>query len=466
MRILKHLPIFSLLFFAISCAKLHEHPIDKESITSEVKEDNVVSLNDIIQFAALKSPITKSGMRADYSIDAYKGRDQDTLMYIVNYGNGDGWVIVSADNRTPPILAESDNGYFFLDEQNGGLMVWMDMLATNMARVISSEDDGLSFTKEEIALNRSFWTGKKSRGGGGILPPGFGTDEGFWQVSTTTETEIVDECEHMTPHWDQEEPYNQYCPLKNDGSGLRAPAGCVALAGSELLYYLHQKFGLPSQMVSSAYCYGDIDSYSRSFTNATSTVWATMDTLYNGPSASNLPEAVMIGFIGNLTGMNYRNEYSWTFPSRVRTEVLEPSGYSVSHDIYSESIVQTNLINRLPLFVTATNMLIPVDFDIHCFLIDGYKVTRTKYTHHYHWVPGAPIPINKGGDDHADYTTISYSDPIITSIKMNWGWRSQWYIPPANDGWYSLTAGWVVNNGGEYDYNYNIYLNYGFAPAL
>lgn len=64
MRILKHLPIFSLLFFAISCAKLHEHPIDKESITSEVKEDNVVSLNDIIQFAALKSPITKSGMRA------------------------------------------------------------------------------------------------------------------------------------------------------------------------------------------------------------------------------------------------------------------------------------------------------------------------------------------------------------------------------------------------------------------
>ncbi|MBS7290460.1 MAG: Spi family protease inhibitor [Bacteroidales bacterium] len=29
----------------------------------------------------------------------------DTLMYVINFANGNGWKIISADTRTPSILA-------------------------------------------------------------------------------------------------------------------------------------------------------------------------------------------------------------------------------------------------------------------------------------------------------------------------------------------------------------------------
>lgn len=44
-----------------------------------------------------------------------------------------------------------------------------------------------------------------------------------------------------------------------------------------------------------------------------------------------------------------------------------------------------------------------------------------------------------------------------TSIKINWGWESQWCYPFYNEGWYSLTADWVIDDGGAgFNYNYNV----------
>ena len=39
--------------------------------------------------------------------------------------------------------------------------------------------------------------------------------------------------------------YNIYCPLKSDNF-WHAPAGCVAIAGAQILYYLNHKFGVPA----------------------------------------------------------------------------------------------------------------------------------------------------------------------------------------------------------------------------
>ena len=440
---------------------------------STVNENGVctVSLRDVIQ--VVENDISKTKVSSsNYSIEVYTAnRDKDTLMYIVNYGSGNGWKIFSADRRTPSVLAESNTGAFILDSSNGGQMAWIDRMAVDMQRVKAATDDELGFSDEEIMLNKAIWSGNTPR----ILdPPSLDDDEGFWEVTTTSETEVLYEKEHLTPHWDQDEPYNQYCPLQSNNSVDRAPAGCVAVAGAEVLYYLHTKYGLPSQMVSSAYCNGDVNNYSRGFSVPTTSVWASMDTTYNGSSYSNLPEAILIGFIGHLTGMNYHNTYSWTFPSQLKTNVFNEFGYSCYDGDYSESMVQTNLSNNLPVIVTASNLLIPADFNIHCFVIDGYRITRVKFTHHHHWVPGGLLPPPGGGksglpksnpNGHADYTTYSYSSPSITKIKINWGWSSQWGTTPLNDGWYSLTAGWTVTNGGTYDYNYNFYTIHDFAIA-
>ena len=44
-------------------------------------------------------------------------------MYVVNFANGNGWKIISADTRTPSILAEGDYGSFSLNNASPSVNV-------------------------------------------------------------------------------------------------------------------------------------------------------------------------------------------------------------------------------------------------------------------------------------------------------------------------------------------------------
>lgn len=67
--------------------------------------------------------------------------------------------------------------------------------------------------------------------------------------------------------------------------------------------------------------------------------------------------------------------------------------------------------------------------------------------------------------EYEPYYTYSQTTPQITQIKINWGWWTQWGYNHLNDGWYSLTANWVVTNGSTYSYNYNVSTIYDIAVA-
>ena len=291
-------------------------------------------------------------------------------------GNGQGWKILSADARTPALLAEGETGAFSLEDGNDGVRLWMDCLAEDMANIRNLPSSMLNFSEEDINNNLAFWSIESS-----LLTPRE-IIQGNWVVQTTVDTLVYEVVEHMVPRWDQWGDYNHYCPFKSDGSGSRAPAGCVALAGSEVLYYLHNKLGVPATMVSEGYCTGDVNNYSRSFSSPNSTIWNDMDTLYHYPGTLvyPYPEALLVGFVGSLADMNYNNDYSWTLPAKLRTQVFEPLGISCSHGSYNENIVKASLDAKMPVIVTASDMLIPLDFEIHCFVIDGFKKTYLKKT--------------------------------------------------------------------------------------
>lgn len=116
----------------------------------------------------------------------------------------------------------------------------------------------------------------------------------------------------------------------------------------------------------------------------------------------------------------------------------------------------------MPVIVTASDLLLPIDGNIHYFVIDGYRTNRTEYTHHHYFV--WDVPPSEPYIPYEDYMTTSLSPATFTSIKINWGWWTQWSSTPVNDGWYTLTGNWVVTNRGEtYDYNHNLKMMYGFA---
>jgi hypothetical protein len=429
------------------------------TIVSAPDSDCFISVEQIKSYIARTRPDTKNGGELDYTIKPYGGSADNPLLYIVNYGESNGWQILSSDSRTPAIVAEGETGYFSLEEGSPAVQVWLDCMATDMANVRCAGDEDLVFTAEEIAAHKSVWG---ARPGVRVLP---GDENGHWEVTTTTEWCLAEEIEHMTPHWAQGEPYNTYCPLKSNSSTERAPAGCVAIAAAEVLYYLHNHLGVPASMVDYGYCVGDINNYSRYFSGSSTGIWSQMN--YNHQTYGADAEALMIGHIGGIISMNYQNEYAWALPDNIRTNLFPAYGITCSQGAYEQNYVRNNLGNHMPVIVTASDLLIPINFDIHCFVIDGFRKTYTKYIHYHYWVPGEPDPWNPKyppGFDHNPYYTYTYSTPTVSSIKINWGWASQWGDSPLNDGWYSLIADWVVNDGtSTYSYNHNVNMIYNIA---
>lgn len=455
-----------LIVFLVFTALLGSCNKDKALVSSNTikpikseKSETFVSWESINEYASRNNPRARSNERLGYTINPVIGERSDTLMYIINYGNGDGWKIISADNRTPAIIAESENGSFTLDSENHSVNVWIECIANDISIIRQTGNDSLNFDEEEILANQSFWTpNHRSQ----PLEP---DPDGYWTESITSEIIVVEAVEHMTPHWDQDTPYNRYCPLNSSDTTKRAPTGCVATAGAEVLYYLHDHLGVPSTMVSQGECVGDINNYYRHFYDENTSIWASMDTNYVSTLSPPYAEALMMGHIGALMGMNYHNSYSWIYPARLRTHVFGPMGISCSHGSYDAAIVKSSLNNGLPVIVTASNLLIPLDFDIHCFVIDGYKKTYTKYKHHHYFIPYDPEMVLPPGV-YESYDTYTYSSTDITAIKINWGWSSQWRsVDPLNDGWYTLTDDWntLDGQGHEISYNYNREMIYGFS---
>ena len=458
--------VSTLLCFTLSCSK--EGLLPKEGSSLSKGHSYVVSSKDIADILYRDMAPSRTTDTNSFEIQPYCQEESDTLLFIVNFKNG-GWRIYSSDKRTPAIIAEGEKGYFSFEDGSPAVLSWIDCMASDIARVRRASDKDLLFTEEEISANKNYWSSPKSvTFQGDTIPIIPLIPSGHWEERISSTTEECGRVNHLTPMWDQGSPYNECCPNSVNLPGEKALAGCVPLAGSQVLLYLHDTLGVPAYMVSDYYCNGYIGGYSRAFYNATTTSWSNMSYEYTSSAATVLPEAIMIGYVGDLVDVSYSeigtNLFSYAWPPNLKSSVFEYYGISCSSGWYDESVVKTCLLSQMPVIVSASNLLIPTDFDIHCFVIDGFRLTRTKYTHYHYYVydsppPGVPLP------EPPDYTTYTYSSPTLSNIKINWGWASQWGSDPINDGWYTLTGSWTVTNGGTYDYNHYRYMIYGFSVS-
>lgn len=463
---MKHYPILFVLFAAVyllsSCEKT-DVSVPGVFAESNSSFDSFVPVNLIMKNIQRFHSFSRGEANDGVTIEPILGEDRDTLMYILNFGRGEGWKIISADSRTPAIIAEGENGYFSLEEGSGGLRFWIEGVKDVMAEIRHSNNNALSFSEQEISANISFWEGDSPRG---IVPkPGFDDEGGQWYSHTESEEITTRTLDHMVPQWDQDSPYNKYCPFKRNSSE-KAPAGCVAVAASQVLWYLHNTIGVPCEVCSDGYCYGDIDSYDRLFYSLSSTIWSQMSTNSLPYGDTSIAEALLIGQVGEVVGIRYDqnpltgNYYSWTFPAYIRTRLLDMYGISCSHGDYNANAVKNSLYDDMPVIVTASDLIIPVDGEIHCFVIDGYKETYIKYTTHHYWHPDDPDAPGNPELTHPSYYTYSYTTPDITAIKINWGWASQWGDDPVNDGWYSMTGDWLVHTGTTWNQNRQMIYGY------
>ena len=133
----------------------------------------------------------------------------DAYYYIFNAGNDGGYVIVSGDDRTEPILGYVDHGSFDPENIPENLRSWLQSYADQIKYIV---DNDLKPESPELKKRNRVRTTKRS------VP------------------------ELLTTRWNQGHPYNLTCPMyyKEDGSQDYPASGCTATAMAQVMnFYKH-----------------------------------------------------------------------------------------------------------------------------------------------------------------------------------------------------------------------------------
>ena len=176
--------------------------------------------------------------------------------YVYENANGEGWVMVAANDVVSPILAYSNTGTFRTDNQPANLKVWLRGYDRQITRAAQDEN----YVANEQVQNE--WK---------TLRKGANPVKAAVVVSPLIKT-----------GWDQGSPYWNSCPQK---SGSRCYTGCVATAMAQVMNY-HQwpKNGTGSHTIKGT-------SYSANF-GSTTYDWENMLNSYSGSSTSAQKTAV------------------------------------------------------------------------------------------------------------------------------------------------------------------------------
>lgn len=364
-------------------------------------------------------------------IDIYK----DTIFFAVDFYPG--WKLISSDKRTPAVLAENKTGCFLEACDSEGFSNWLEIMAEDLRSVKKSPDWRLQEDEYEESSTSGVW---KS-----LIPSNSKSRFGHYELY---ETQIIPldtvTVNHLTPAWHQHYPFNSFCPLKSNNSGDRAPAGCVAVAGAQMLAYLHNKIGRPVSSPSTGYCIGQVGNYSQNFSDFTAEA---IDNIYN--YNSNDYAALLTGFVGMAVNTDYDNDGSGAQTEDLVDNVFESFGIGCNYGSYSESRLRTSLLDSIPVIVRAdgkkrTIFGIPTYSYSHSFIIDGYKSNREKVLKKYVWCDYVENPDSLGTympiPDYSNfYIDSTYTSPIISKIQMNWGWGAG---STSYNTWFTTTGNW------------------------
>ena len=210
------------------------------------------------------------------SVDVFKMKSQE-MYYVVNMSDK-GYVLVSAEDATYPILGYSYEGSFDKDNMNPSVKSWMEGYC------------------KEIDFAR------KSK-----LAPDAETTRLWSRLLTTDPSKLVinkgakDVAPKLLSIWNQDAPYNELCPAdaaSPAGYGGHVPVGCTATSMSQVMYY----FRYPLHGVGShSYYHNTYGTLSADFAAAT----YDYSQMLNNNTASNLALSTLAFHCGVSVEMDY-----------------------------------------------------------------------------------------------------------------------------------------------------------------
>ena len=266
-------------------------------------------------------------------------------LYVFNVADNGGFVIVSNDDRTVPILGYSDEGYIDPDHMPDNMRAWLQGYADQIAWMQQN-----NITVAAAAR--------------GDAPRRVGTHS----------TDAINPL--LTTTWNQGEPYNGDCPTINyNSSDYSCVTGCVATAMAQVMNY-HQ---YPSETT-------------KAIPGYTSTVYQLEpldSTAFNWTNMQDSDIAKLMQYCGWSVQMQYGIFDSQTQTVNAAVALKEYFGYNattqyVSRSYYSYAnwtdMIYHELAQGRPVIYGGQS----VD-NGHCFVCDGYKCEESTDLFHINW---------------------------------------------------------------------------------
>lgn len=146
--------------------------------------------------------------------ESYIISDENLPVYYIFNVNEKGFVIVSADDAVPPILAYSFEGIYSEENPAPQFTAWVEQYLHQI--IFARKTNAIPFSSTISAWNHLLNADSSS-----ILPR-----KGIQDVQPM-----------ITSNWNQPFPYNEMCPADLAGSNGHAITGCVPVAMGQIMYY-------------------------------------------------------------------------------------------------------------------------------------------------------------------------------------------------------------------------------------
>ena len=171
------------------------------------REDAALVANNFMSVAAPAADGVQRVAPAVRMVLKESSEQTESQYYVYENENGEGWVIIAANDAVTPILAYSETGHFRTDNMPSNIRHWMGNYDKFIKRI---ETEGVEAAEE----TRAEW--KALRKG----------------VRKAKATVVVGPL--IQTQWDQDKPYNKLCP----GTGTnKAYTGCVATAMAQVMKF-------------------------------------------------------------------------------------------------------------------------------------------------------------------------------------------------------------------------------------
>lgn len=332
-------------------------------------------------------------------------------IYIFNNQNGDGFVILSADDCAIPVLGYSDNSTMPVGELPANLRSWLGYYEGTIAAAVAHN----AVADESVARQ---WTNLRA----GRLP----VEETRDAVSPM-----------LTTKWDQDAPYNNLCP---GGSYT----GCAATAMAQVMkYHNWPTTGTGSHTYSSTFGSYTYSNLTANF-GTTTYDWSHMNNTYTSYSTGTSATAVatLMYHCGVAIEMAYSPEGSGAY-------IADLYNYGAGSHASVEYALKTYFSYKST---------------IHAVWKDNYS-TDTQWANMLKTELNAGRPVVYSGydsDNSSGHAFVCDGYNSSDQFHFNWGWSGY------ADGYFavsSLTPSPGGIGGGSYDFSYTQHAVIGIEPT-